>query len=136
MNFNKLITFIGLVNSNNQVLSFYVSSKYFACLQIINFFKNVFNLACLRLLKAWQQISTNVWNFRVICLVSSIDDMDHVWTEYKRNPISFYRTKLLSITQKLSKVNVKQMTRVIDHNVIIVPVSNAHDVGENTVAST
>ena len=50
--------------------------------------------------------------------------------------IPFNITKHLSISQKLVEVNVKHVTWLLQHDVVIVSVTDSQHVGSHTVAST
>ena len=50
--------------------------------------------------------------------------------------VPFNITKHLSISQKLVEVNVKHVTWLLQHDVVIVSVTNSQHVGSHTVAST
>ena len=67
---------------------------------------------------------------------ASIDDKHHVWGQNERNTIPAKPSKLLSISKKLAKVDVEKVACSLHHDVVIVAISDAHDVGDNTVAST
>ena len=47
-----------------------------------------------------------------------------------------YVAKHLSIAQDFAKVYVEHVTRPLDHDVVVVPVTDAQDVGGHTVTST
>ena len=66
----------------------------------------------------------------------TIDHVDHVGSQDKRGTVTLKVSKFLSVSQKLSKVNVKQVTALFDHNVVIVSIANAQNVRRYTVSST
>ena len=69
-------------------------------------------------------------------LVTSVDHVGHVWGEYKRSSVSLDGTKHLCISQDLSKVNVKHVSRPLNHDVVIVTITYSQHVGCHTVAGT
>ena len=55
---------------------------------------------------------------------ASIDDINHVRCQNKGCSIPFEIAKHLSISEKFSKVNMKQMSTLFYHNVVIVPITD------------
>ena len=68
--------------------------------------------------------------------LTSVDDEHHVWGEHERNAISAEPGKLLSVSKELAKVDVEEVAGGLDHDVVVVTISDAHDVGDDAVAST
>lgn len=58
-------------------------------------------------------------------LVAAVDDVDHVRAEDEGRAVAFEGAKALGIAQKLAKVNVKNVTRRLDHDVVVVTVADA-----------
>ena len=56
---------------------------------------------------------------------ASIDDINHVGCQNKGCSISLEIAKHLSISEKFAKVNMKQMSTLFHHNVVIVPITDA-----------
>ena len=69
------------------------------------------------------------------CL-TPIDDEHHVWGEDKRNAIPAKSSKCLSISEKLAKVNVEKVACCFHHDVVVVTISDSHDIGDHAVAGT
>lgn len=45
-------------------------------------------------------------------------------------------SKHLSISEDFSKVDVKHVTRFLHHDVVVMAIANAQDIGSNAVAGT
>ena len=44
-------------------------------------------------------------------------------------------TKHLGVSEELAKVNMKHVTSVLDHDVVVVTVADAQEIGGDTIAS-
>ena len=56
---------------------------------------------------------------------ASIDDINHVGCQNKGCSIPLEIAKHLSISEEFTKVNMKQMSTLFHHNVVIVPITDA-----------
>jgi len=56
---------------------------------------------------------------------ASIDDINHVRCQNKGCSIPLEIAKHLSVSEEFSKVNVKQMSTLFHHNVVIMPITDA-----------
>ncbi len=63
-----------------------------------------------------------------------IDDVDHVVREHEGRAVATEVTESLGVAEKLGEVNMEEMAGLLDHDVIVVAVANAQDVGGNAVA--
>ena len=61
--------------------------------------------------------------------------VEHVLSEQDRRAISLEASKCLRVTQILAKIDVKHMTSVLDHDVVVVTIANAQYVSGYTVCS-
>ena len=66
--------------------------------------------------------------------LAAVDDEHHVGGEDKGNAVPAESSKLLSIPQEFAKVDVEKVARGLDHDVVVVPVPDSHDVGDHAVA--
>ena len=66
--------------------------------------------------------------------ITTIYHINHVRCQNKWNSITFNIAKHLSVSKKLPKVNVEEMAGGLDHDVVVVPVPDSHDVGDHAVA--
>ena len=57
-------------------------------------------------------------------------------TKKPHNTIPFNVAKHLSIPQKLGEVDVKHVTWLLEHDVVVMAITNPKDVGRHTVSST
>ena len=69
-----------------------------------------------------------------IRLLSLIDHVEHVRREQHRRAISLEAGKRLSIAQILPKVNVKHVSRKLDHDVVVVAIADAQYVRGDAVS--
>lgn len=64
---------------------------------------------------------------------SATHDMDEIWGQNKRRPLPADSELRFYISQKMTEINVKEMTIGWDTNVVIVTVANTEYIGRNTI---
>lgn len=69
-------------------------------------------------------------------LLSSIYNICHVRCQHKSCAISFKAAKLLCIPKEFAKINMKEVTWSLQHNVVIVAITDSKYVSSNTICST
>ena len=67
-------------------------------------------------------------------LVATIDDVSHVRRQHKWRSVAFKVPEHLRVAKKFAEVNMKQVSALCDHYVVIVTIANAEKVGGDTVA--
>uniref|UniRef100_A0A147BEZ2 Putative secreted protein n=1 Tax=Ixodes ricinus TaxID=34613 RepID=A0A147BEZ2_IXORI len=68
--------------------------------------------------------------------LASVDHVHHVGSKYERGPVTLEVDKHLRITKELSKVNVKHVSGGLQHDIVVVPIADAEDVGGDAVTGT
>lgn len=63
--------------------------------------------------------------------IPSINNISHIRGEYERRSIPFKIAKHLGISEEFPKVDVKDVARRFHHNIVIVSITNAENVGGN-----
>lgn len=68
--------------------------------------------------------------------ISCVDDVCHVGGQHEGRPVPLDGAKHLSVSQDTAKVYVEHVTRLADHDVVIVAVTDAKDVCSNAEPCT
>lgn len=69
-------------------------------------------------------------------LVTPVDHVYHVRREDEGSAITFEVSEHLSVAQELAEIDVEQMARLFNHDVVVVAVTDAQEVGYNAVTCT
>ena len=70
-----------------------------------------------------------ILNITGLCIIYDLSDL---WDD----PLPLEVAKHLRVSEELAKVDVEHVTRVFDHDVIVVSVADPQQVGGDTVAGT
>lgn len=57
--------------------------------------------------------------------VAAVDDVGHVGSEHERRAVALEVAEHLRVAEELAKVDVEQVARGLDHDVVVVPVAHA-----------
>ena len=64
----------------------------------------------------------------------AIDDEHHVGCENKRNSVPLDIAKHLCVTKELSEVYMEEVTARLEHDVVVVTITDSEQVGDHAVA--
>lgn len=66
--------------------------------------------------------------------VTTVDDISHVRSQNEWCTVPFEITKHLCITEEFPEINMEKVARGFDHNIIIMSITNAENVGGHAIA--
>lgn len=68
-------------------------------------------------------------------LVATIDHVGHVRSQNERRSVSFEIAKHLSVTEEFTEIDMEQMTGRLDHDVIVMAITNTENVRCHAITS-